>query len=375
MDVRQVIAISLLVLLSPQALAQLVTIEPGSPGGWFPGSGNTGTGSLSTNNPHGTGGNGSLELILDGSDGQIVNATRIPILTLHDITKINWDAATNSSNVPVPKVEYWSPTAFGTLFPQPLHPGDGSWQTYDGMTLQWFTTQAGYPASRTFAEWQAELGDVRVNFFSVGIGSSSGAVAATTAYIDMVSLNATTWDFEGDAPLPPVPEADVAVVKTLDSAGPFVAGDVIQYTVAVSNAGPDASVDVLVDDVPTNLTILTVSSANCAALPCTLASLAGGVSEIITLSARIDAAGAFDNAAGAGSSLTFDPDTSNNIDNTGNGGIAQAQEMGPGPPDTSPPGEVTEVPLFSGWDLVILALLMVWVGFIRLGLFGLAKWP
>ncbi|WP_157114523.1 hypothetical protein [Halioglobus japonicus] len=55
MDVRQVIAISLLVLLSPQALAQLVTIEPGSPGGWFPGSGNTGTGSLSTNNPHGTG--------------------------------------------------------------------------------------------------------------------------------------------------------------------------------------------------------------------------------------------------------------------------------------------------------------------------------
>jgi uncharacterized repeat protein (TIGR01451 family) len=115
--------------------------------------------------------------------------------------------------------------------------------------------------------------------------------------------------------------ADVAVTKTLDTAGPFTNGQSIQYTLLVSNNGPDTATNVLVTDTPSNLTINTVSSANCSAFPCTIPSLANGGSESITVTATIDSSGAFDNATTVSADET-DPDTTNNDDNTGNGGTA-----------------------------------------------------
>ncbi len=80
---------------------------------------------------------------------------------------------------------------------------------------------------------------------------------------------------------------------------------------------------VQVTDTPTNLTITNVSGGGCAALPCTIASLASGASVPITVTATINAAGAFDNSATA-VAAQVDPNPGNNTDNTGNGGVTGA---------------------------------------------------
>ncbi|KAA3650133.1 MAG: DUF11 domain-containing protein [Proteobacteria bacterium] len=115
--------------------------------------------------------------------------------------------------------------------------------------------------------------------------------------------------------------ADMQVVKNLTSTGPYVAGDTVTYSITVTNNGPDTANNVQVTDTPTNLTITSVSSTNCSSFPCTIPSLINGASEVIALSATIDATGAFDNAATV-SANEIDPNTGNNIDNTGNGGTA-----------------------------------------------------
>src|SRR3954447_2595789 len=120
-----------------------------------------------------------------------------------------------------------------------------------------------------------------------------------------------------------VASADVQVVKTLTTGGPFHAGDVIHYSVTVTNNGPSTANNVQVTDTPSNLAITVVSSTNCSAFPCTIPSLANGASEIIAVTATITAAGAFDNSASV-TATEFDPVPGNNTDNTGNGGTAVA---------------------------------------------------
>jgi large repetitive protein len=114
--------------------------------------------------------------------------------------------------------------------------------------------------------------------------------------------------------------ADVSLVKTLTTAGPYTAGQSISYTIVVANAGPSTATSIQVTDTPTNLTITSVTGAGCAALPCTIASLASGANVTINVTATITAAGAFDNSATA-TAAQPDPNTSNNTDNTGNGGV------------------------------------------------------
>jgi uncharacterized repeat protein (TIGR01451 family) len=117
--------------------------------------------------------------------------------------------------------------------------------------------------------------------------------------------------------------ADVSIVKTLDSAGPFTVGQSITYTLLIANAGPSVATSIQVADVPTNLSVTNVSGSGCAALPCTIASLAVGANTSITVTATIAAGGAFDNNATA-TALEPDPDPSDNTDTTGNGGQAIA---------------------------------------------------
>lgn len=109
------------------------------------------------------------------------------------------------------------------------------------------------------------------------------------------------------------PSADVSVVKTLTTAGPYSVGQLVSFSIVVSNAGPSAASGVQVTDTPSNLSITSVSGAGCAALPCTLASLASGASATITVTATINAQGAFGNSATATSS-TPDPDPGDNTD-------------------------------------------------------------
>src|SRR4029079_376718 len=95
------------------------------------------------------------------------------------------------------------------------------------------------------------------------------------------------------------------------------------YTLLVANAGPSIATAVQVTDTPTNLTITNVSGGGCAALPCTIASLAWGANTTITVTATINAVGAFDNSSTA-TATEPDPDLANNTDNTGNSGAAGA---------------------------------------------------
>src|SRR5207302_1712416 len=53
--------------------------------------------------------------------------------------------------------------------------------------------------------------------------------------------------------------ADVSVVKTLTTSGPFLAGQTVNYTLLVANAGPSTATNVQVTDTPSNLTITNVS--------------------------------------------------------------------------------------------------------------------
>jgi len=115
--------------------------------------------------------------------------------------------------------------------------------------------------------------------------------------------------------------ADVSLVKTLTTAGPFSAGQPIGYTIVVANAGPSPATNIHVTDTPTNMTITNVSGGGCSALSCTIASLVSGANVTINVTATINAAGAFDNSATA-TATEFDPNTANNTDNTGNGGTA-----------------------------------------------------
>ncbi len=114
--------------------------------------------------------------------------------------------------------------------------------------------------------------------------------------------------------------ADVSLVKTLTTAGPYTAGQSLTYTIVVANAGPSTATSIQVTDTPTNLTITNVTGSGCAALPCSIASLAAGNNTTITVTATITASGAFDNSATA-TAAQPDPNPGNNTDNTGNGGV------------------------------------------------------
>jgi uncharacterized repeat protein (TIGR01451 family) len=151
-------------------------------------------------------------------------------------------------------------------------------------------------------------------------GTFDNSATATGAEPDPNTANNT--DNTGNAGITGV-SADVSIVKTLTTSGPFVIGQTISYTLLVANAGPSTATNVQVTDTPANLSITTVSGGGCAALPCTIASLASGANVTINVTATITAAGAFDNSATVAATEP-DPNSSNNTDNTGNGGTAAA---------------------------------------------------
>lgn len=125
--------------------------------------------------------------------------------------------------------------------------------------------------------------------------------------------------FEKDA----VASADVSINKSLTTAGPYVNGGSVSYSIVVFNAGPAPASNVQVTDTPTHLTITNVSGGGCSALPCTIPSLSAGANATITVAATINAQGAFDNSATV-TAAEYDSNSSNNTDSSGNGGTASA---------------------------------------------------
>ncbi len=141
---------------------------------------------------------------------------------------------------------------------------------------------------------------------------------------------------------------DVSITKILDTAGPYEVGDTVQYTLTVTNNGLGVAADIDVTDTPNNLTITSVSSLSCAAMPCNINSLANGVSEVITVMATIDAVGAFDNS---GSVTSITPDT-----NSANNSVTSTSET------AVPVAVPVAVPTLSQWALLSLLLLLLITG-------------
>ena len=81
--------------------------------------------------------------------------------------------------------------------------------------------------------------------------------------------------------------ADIFVTKDLVTAGPFTSGQTITYNIVVGNSSTSqgSATNVVITDIPTNLTITSVSSTNCNSLPCTIPMLAVGATEVITVQA------------------------------------------------------------------------------------------
>jgi uncharacterized repeat protein (TIGR01451 family) len=180
---------------------------------------------------------------------------------------------------------------------------------------------------------------------ATGTLSNTATVAAPGGVTDPTPGNNSATDSDTLSAL----AADLSIVKTLTTAGPFVQGQSISYTLVVANAGPGTATAVQVTDTPTNLTIGSVSGGGCVALPCTIASLASGANATINVTATITAAGVFDNAASV-SATESDANSANNVDNTGNGGTAAPAAAG------------TAIPTLGFWMLMLMGVLLSFVG-------------
>ncbi|WP_299881450.1 hypothetical protein [uncultured Cocleimonas sp.] len=132
-------------------------------------------------------------------------------------------------------------------------------------------------ATRTIDRVQIRDGDDLTN---TAIPSAKGPDGITSAIEDdTANDNSTTTTV--------TTKADLSVTKTLLTSSPYIPGQKIYYEIVVTNSASSWSdaTNVVVTDLPTNLTITNVSSTNCSALPCTIPLLLIGASETITVEA------------------------------------------------------------------------------------------
>ena len=123
--------------------------------------------------------------------------------------------------------------------------------------------------------------------------------------------------------LPVVPNADLRIEKTLITPPPYAIGGSIEYSITISNNGPDFADNVVFSDTPVGLDITGITGcSNPPFGPCEFTSLGSGSSIDLTVTAEITQP-RFDNT-GSVSSDTFDSNPSNNVDNRNNGADVEA---------------------------------------------------
>jgi uncharacterized repeat protein (TIGR01451 family) len=170
----------------------------------------------------------------------------------------------------------------------------------------------------------------------IAAGAFDNSVTVTAAESDPSPNNTDNLDNGGNASS----SVDVSATEQLDTLGPFRAGQTVQYTLIVSNAGPSNATNIRIDERPTNLTITNVSlktrevSEPCNEFPCTIANLAANEVATITVTASIDREGSFGNAAEVTAAEHDADPRNNNIPNSG--GIATSAPPPP-PPNPFPP--------------------------------------
>lgn len=266
------------------------------------------------------------------SNSGSVSATETDTNTNNNSSSVN-DVATTSANVGIVKAitttgpYFLGETITYTLTVTNAGPSTASnvvvTDTPSNMTIQSVSVSGGnpcasFPCTMSPAMIAGNTRTITVTATIDATGAFSNTATANGSDFDPDTSNNTST-VGGTA----VAAADVSIVKTLTTSGPFNAGQSVTYTLVVANAGPSTATTIQVTDTPTNLTITNVSGSGCSALPCTIASLASGANTAITVTATINAAGAFDNAASV-TATELDPNLTNNTDNSGNGGSTGA---------------------------------------------------
>src|SRR5947207_12481466 len=88
-------------------------------------------------------------------------------------------------------------------------------------------------------------------------GAFDNSATATATEFDPNTANNTDNTGNGGTT---AASADVSIVKTLTTAGPYTVGQSISYTLVVANAGPSIATNIQVVDAPTHLSI-TIATA------------------------------------------------------------------------------------------------------------------
>src|SRR5690554_5082894 len=149
--------------------------------------------------------------------------------------------------------------------------------------------------------------------------SFEATVNATGTYSNTATVNSDTADPDSDnntnTVIPtPVPQADVQIVKVIDNTTPDV-GDIVTFTMTVTNNGPSEAVNVEVTDVvPSGYTIGTINNGGTnttGTIVWSVGNLANGASTTVSFTATVNATGAYSNTATVDSDID-DPDPDNN---------------------------------------------------------------
>ncbi|HEX3152354.1 MAG TPA: hypothetical protein VHR66_30050 [Gemmataceae bacterium] len=175
-------------------------------------------------------------------------------------------------------------------------PGQG---TYSPATGVWNvgTVRPGNPLTLTL---KAVVNDAAAQTNTAAVGSAD-------------QFDPNTANNTGSATETPQ-QADLAVTKSVSDSTPNV-GDVITFTVTVTNQGPDAATNVqLTDALPPGLTPILIQPdrGTFGGQVWTVGTLAAGATGTLTLLVRVDSPDAQTNIAAISHSDQFDPTTANN---------------------------------------------------------------
>ncbi|WP_272023120.1 VCBS domain-containing protein, partial [Olleya namhaensis] len=239
----------------------------------------------------------------DGANGNEIVATQVNVTAMEpaDQTAITGESATFTITATAD-----NSTGFTAGVPDYGTPGNAN----TGINYMWYI---GDPDTSGTLITAAETNYSGENTNTLTVNDVTGLDG--TEYFVVVTHDDNVCFTETRSATLTIAQSDVSIDKALVDSSPYLVGDAVTYILTVSNAGPDEATNVIVSDIPENLTITNVSGGGCTAFPCTIASIvAGAVNDVtITVTATIDSEGAFSNGASVVADQD-DPDTANNQD-------------------------------------------------------------